>query len=239
MLKLIMPMAGEGSRFTEAGYTTKKPMIDVNGVPMFVHAERCIGLDFDERIFIVRKEHNIREDVLAWYPDAIVIELDRLTNGTACSILTARLHLEEGCSMFVSNCDQHTLWDTELVNNAINDDSIDGIISVFSCPERNPKWSYALVEQQRIVRVAEKDPISDWATTGWYYWRDSKDFINSAEHMINAEDKVNNEYYTCPTYNHMLELNPNANILPVEVSTMIGIGTPDDLDSFLKEVINE
>ena len=90
MLKLVMPMAGMGSRFEDAGYTTCKPMIDVNGIPMFVHAERCIGLGFDERIFIVRKEQQLKESILEWYPDAIVHELDGLTEGTACTIQVYR-----------------------------------------------------------------------------------------------------------------------------------------------------
>ena len=67
-------MAGMGSRFAEEGYTVHKPLIDVNGIPMFVHAERTIGLDFDERIFIVRKEQNLSEEILKWYPDALIKE---------------------------------------------------------------------------------------------------------------------------------------------------------------------
>ena len=84
-MKLIMPMAGLGSRFPDQ----VKPLIPVGDVPMFVHSERCIDLEFDERIFIIHKQHDIRSRVLEWYPDAHVIELDYLTEGTACSILTA------------------------------------------------------------------------------------------------------------------------------------------------------
>lgn len=239
-LKLIMPMAGMGSRFEDAGYTTSKPMIDVNGIPMFVHAERTIGLDFDERIFIVRKEQQLKESILEWYPDAIVHELDRLTEGTACTILSVQDWLSTDDSIFVSNCDQHTVWTSlDAVRNAVADSNVDGLISVFHCPEKDPKWSYAQLEGNgSISRVAEKDPISEWATTGFYYWRSADMFIKSANAMIAADDRVNNEFYTCPVFNYSIQEN-NCNIIPLLVDRMQGLGTPEELESYLKENNND
>ena len=55
-MKILIPMAGEGSRFKKEGYTFPKPLIDVNGKPMI----QCVieNLDFDAHyIFLVRKEH--------------------------------------------------------------------------------------------------------------------------------------------------------------------------------------
>ena len=228
-----MPMAGNGSRFQDQGYTQVKPMIPVNGIPMFVHAERCIGLDFDERIFIVRKEHNIKSDVLEWYPDATVIELDYETEGTACTLLTAREHFEDGSSIFVSNCDQHIEWNRDLAQRIIDTPGVDGLIPNFHCPERHPKWSYALVDNyHNINKVAEKNPISDWATVGYYYWRDGQQFIRSVEAMMEANDRVNGEFYTCPVYNYTLQLPGIGNVKHIEVDTMQGIGTPEDLKAY-------
>jgi len=233
-MKLIMPMAGEGSRFRDVGYDKVKPMIDVCGIPMFVLVERCIGLDFDERIFIVRKEHNIKQDVLEWYPDAHVIELDELTEGTACTIMKAREHFEDGSSIFISNCDQWVDWEPNKFKMIASQHEVDGIIMNFPCPERNPKWSFAEVDGlNNIVRVAEKDPISDWATVGYYYWRDGRHFIQSVENMIAANDRVNGEFYTCPTYNYTLKLDGIGDIRHMEIKQMQGIGTPDDLKYFI------
>lgn len=232
MLKLIMPMAGMGSRFESQGYTVQKPMIPVNDVPMFVHAERCIGLDFDERIFIVRREQNLREDILRWYPGAVVHELDSMTQGTACTLLTAQEHYQDGSSIFVSNCDQHTEWNTQFVKDIIDNPQVSGLISVFHCPEKDPKWSYAELDVLGDVkRVAEKDPISEWATTGFYYWRDGKQFIRNANSMIDADDRVNGEFYTCPVFNYTCA---ESRVVTLEVDRMQGIGTPEDLEEFLK-----
>lgn len=228
-MKLIMPMAGLGSRFPDQ----VKPLIPVGDVPMFVHSERCIDLEFDERIFIVHQQHDIKSRVLEWYPDAHVIELDYLTEGTACSILTAREHYEDGSSIFVSNCDQHIEWDVEHAESIIGNPYNSGMIPNFHCPGRNPKWSYALVDdRQNIKRVAEKDPISEWATVGYYWWRDGTQFIESAERMIQANDRVNNEFYTCPVFNHTIGLEGIGNIKHIEVDVMQGLGTPEDLKEY-------
>ena len=126
-----MPMAGQGSRFDEVGYDLPKPMIPVGDVPMFVHVERCIGLEFDERIFIVRKEHDLRSRVLEWYPDAHIIEVDYLTEGTACTILTEREHDEDGSSRFLSNCDQHSEVEVEHAKSMIHNPNNIGMIPNF------------------------------------------------------------------------------------------------------------
>jgi dTDP-glucose pyrophosphorylase len=232
-MKLIMPMAGNGSRFSEAGYTEPKPLIQVNGTPMFAHAESCIDLDYDERIFIVRKEHDIKSRVLELYPDATVIELDYLTEGTACTLMTAREHFEDGSSIFVANCDQHIEWDSQHAQHLIDSPSVSGLIPSFHCPEMDPKWSYAMVDdRQNVRRVAEKDPISAWATVGYYYWADGTQFIESVERMIQADDRTNGEFYTCPTYNYTLKLPAIGNVKHIEVDTMQGIGTPEDITEY-------
>lgn len=219
---LIMPMAGLGSRFGEGAV---KPEIDVMGVPMFVHSERCIGIDFEKRIFITRREHNLKPLVQMYYPDAIVLEINYTTEGTAQTLLLAKQYIKDN-SVFVSNCDQHVEWDKDT-----SWQEHEGAIAVFDCPKRDPKWSYAQVDQDnRVVQVAEKNPISDWATVGWYYWRNGRHLLRSIEQMIDADDRVNNEFYTCPTYNYMKK--EHKDIIVFEVDKMQGIGTPDDLETY-------
>lgn len=223
-------MAGQGSRFSVAGYSLPKPLIPVNGIPMFVHSERCIGLDFTKRIFIVRAEQNLKSSILEYYPTAVVVELTEDTDGTACTLLAAKEHYENDGAIFIANCDQHVEWNTWLVNQTINQHEVDGLIAVFPEPGRDPKWSFAQIDSEfRVYRVAEKNPISDWATVGFYYWRDAQDFIQSAQRMIAADDRVNNEFYTCPVYNYAT----GKYIMAVEVQQMHGIGTPEDLEAWL------
>ena len=195
-IKLIMPMAGDGNRFKEKGYDIPKPLVPVKGIPMFQYAEQQIGIDFDERIFIVRKDHNITDKIKDLYSNATVIELDQLTEGTACTLYKAKELFAEGDSVFVSNCDQSVAWDSNKVRTII-DNGIDGLIATFTCPDKNPKWSYAKTVADKVVEVAEKKAISDRATVGYYYWRDAKQMFRNIDQMIEANDRINNEFYTC------------------------------------------
>ena len=222
-MKLIMPMAGVGSRF---GPGVTKPLVDVSGVPMFVYSERCIGIDFSERIFITRVEHDLRDVIQSYYPGSTVIEIDYVTQGTAESILLAREHYEDGSDIFVSNCDQAVSWDSSFAQALMT--VSDGLIATFDAPDQDPKWSYALsTPSGRVTRVAEKVAISRTATVGYYYWRDGRDYIAAAEHMIADNVRVNGEFYTCPVYNYNIA--HGENIQTIGVESMHGLGTPEDL----------
>lgn len=233
-MKLIMPMAGEGSRFQQVGYTDPKPFIPVNGKPMFQHVVENIGLEFDELIFIVQKKHNIKERVLKIYPEAKVVEITELTEGAACTILAAREHYEDGSSIFIANCDQHVEWHPDI--DRIHDRA-DGSIALFHCPDRSPKWSYAELDGVHVKRVAEKNPISDWATVGFYSWKDGREFISAAEEMIAANDRVNNEFYLCPVFNYSIA--HGKDIVGYTVAEMHGIGTPEDFEAWQQKTVDK
>ena len=231
-IKLIMPMAGEGNRFKEKGYDLPKPLVPVKGIPMFQYTEQQIGIDFDERIFIVRKDHNIASTIRQFIKGATIIELDAPTEGTACTLYKAKHLFEEGDGVFVANCDQSVQWDSNKVNSIIQD-GVDGLIATFIDAERNPKWSFAKTEADKVVEVAEKKAISDRATVGYYYWRDANQMFRNIDQMIEADDRVNGEFYTCPVYNYTIK--EGANVCAFDVVSMQGIGTPEDLESYLNE----
>jgi NDP-sugar pyrophosphorylase family protein len=225
-LKLVMPMAGMGSRFVQQGYSQPKPVIDVAGKPMFVRSVESIGIDFDDYVFIIQAEHNISKAILEYYPQAKIIELEQVTQGAACTVLKAQQFFEDTDSLFVCNCDNFMQWDK---SKFVEQQHHDGIIMVFEETEQDPKWSYAQVEDGLVVKVAEKNPISKWATSGHYYWRSWATFVESANRMIEAEDTVNGEYYLCPVYNHT-----PGNVVTVQINNMQGVGTPEELQAWLK-----
>ena len=107
----------------------------------------------------------------------------------------------------------------------------DGGILTFEAT--HPKWSYAKIDDNGIVtEVAEKNPISSNATVGYYYWKHGKDFVHYAEQMIHKDVRVNNEFYVCPVYNEAIADGKNIRI--VRTPDMWGLGTPEDLDYFIK-----
>jgi hypothetical protein len=83
-----------------------------------------------------------------------------------------------------------------------------------------------------VTEVAEKNPISTDATVGVYYWKHGADYVKYAEQMIAKGIKTNNEYYVCPVFNEAIAA--GKHIKAWEVDEMRGMGTPEDLDAFLK-----
>ena len=106
----------------------------------------------------------------------------------------------------------------------------DGGIVTFKAT--HPKWSFAKVNDDGLVtEVAEKNPISDNATVGYYYWKHGSDFVKYAEDMIEKDIRVNNEFYVCPVFNQAIEDNKQVRVY--DVKGMWGLGTPEDLEYYI------
>jgi len=257
---IIMPMAGAGSRFTEAGIDTPKPLIEVDGKPMFQAALESLNFDnVHSYVFIVRSEHveapyNIINRIFEAFgmlpgerdsdnPTAprapTVIVLDEETEGAAATLLAAREHLElhtggdtgkgQPC-ITVVNCDQIIEFDMDAYDEVLG--TTDAAIMTFECPEKDPKWSYALADEDGTVeRVAEKRAISTHATAGVYTWLYPNDMWTSIDLMIAANDRTNGEFYVCPIMNYTLN-HFERNVKIFNVDSMHGVGTPEDLQAY-------
>jgi dTDP-glucose pyrophosphorylase len=113
----------------------------------------------------------------------------------------------------------------------MNETDADGGIVSFRAT--HPKWSFAKIDEQGLVtEVAEKNPISDIATVGYYYWKKGSDFVKYAEDMIEKDIRVNNEFYVCPVFNQAIE--SGKQIRTFNISKMWGLGTPEDLKHYLE-----
>ena len=98
--------------------------------------------------------------------------------------------------------------------------------------QTHPKWSFAKIDENGYVtEVAEKNPISDIATVGVYFWKKGSDYVKYAEEMIKENIRVNNEFYVCPVFNEAIK--DNKKIRTFDIEKMWGLGTPEDLNVFL------
>lgn len=236
---ILIPMAGEGSRFKKAGYEKPKPFIDVLGIPMIEHVMKNLSTIKNANfILIARKEHVEKEketvDMLVQKYNARFICIDQLTEGTACTILHARKYIQNDTPLFIANSDQYVETSINYMLEDCHKRNLDGSILTFEDPEMNPKWSFAKINDQQIVtEVREKVPISNKATVGIYYFRSGNDFINYAVDMIAHNERVNNEFYTAPVYNWGIKDNKKYGIFDIAVQEMFGLGTPEDLEKFI------
>ena len=234
-LNVLIPMAGAGSRFQQAGYTFPKPLIDVKGKPMIQVVVENLNIDANY-IFVVQKEHrekyNLDTLLNLITPNCKIVEVDGLTEGAACTALLAKEYIDTENPLFFANSDQFVEWDSNEFMYKMNETEADGGIVTFK--STHPKWSFAKIDNKgNVIEVAEKNPISDIATVGFYYWKQGSDFVKYAERMIEKNIRVNNEFYVCPVFNQAIEDNKKIKIY--DIPKMWGLGTPEDLNLFLQQ----
>jgi HAD superfamily hydrolase (TIGR01509 family) len=237
-MNVLIPMAGAGSRFEQAGYTFPKPLIDVNGKPMIQRVVENLNIDA-RHIFIVQKSHyekySLQHTLNLISPNCEIVQVEDITEGAACTTLLAKEFINNDEPLILANSDQYVEWESNQFMYSCMADDIDGSILTFR--STHPKWSYAKLNQEGfVVEVAEKKPISDNATVGIYFWKKGSDYVSCAESMINKNIRVNNEFYVCPVYNEALLL--GARVKTFNIDKMWGLGTPEDLDTFLKHDIH-
>jgi dTDP-glucose pyrophosphorylase len=232
-MNIIIPMAGAGSRFEKAGYSFPKPLIEVNGQPMIVKVLESLNL-IGKFIFLVQKDHYEKfklNSLLNFIcPGCEIVQIDGLTQGAACTVLKAKNLINNDEPLIISNSDQWIKWNSLKTLNEFNQPNCDGGILTFNSV--HPKHSFAKVDVQGwVTEVAEKNPISNNATVGVYYWKKNKDFFHYAQQMIKKNIRTNNEFYVCPVYNEAI--NDGKRFKASLVDEMWGLGTPEELNNFL------
>jgi len=238
-LNVLIPMAGAGSRFEQAGYTFPKPLIEVKGKPMIQVVVENLNLDANY-IYVVQKAHrekyNLDTLLNLITPGCRIVETEGLTEGAACTALLAKEFINTDAPLFFANSDQFVEWDSNEFMYKMQETDADGGIVTFTAT--HPKWSFAKIDDNGLVtEVAEKNPISDIATVGYYYWKNGSDFVKYAEQMIEKNIRVNNEFYVCPVFNEAIK--DCRQIRTFNTKAMWGLGTPEDLDNYLKNYIHE
>jgi NDP-sugar pyrophosphorylase family protein len=236
-LRVVIPAAGEGSRFRKAGYAFPKPFIRVLGRPMIDHVIENVAPSNATVNILLRRDHAIAEEEVVRDLRArghIIHEVEKLTEGTACTILLARQAFDDDKPLLIANSDQFVDFSVEAFVRDCIDRNLDGSILVFRDTNRDPKWSFARIDEHGLVlEVAEKKPISDLATVGIYLFRRGSDFVRGAIDMIARNDRVNNEFYTCPVYNYLIARGLRIGVYEVPAAAMHGLGTPEDLVAFI------
>jgi HAD superfamily hydrolase (TIGR01509 family) len=238
-LVVAIPMSGAGSRFAAQPdkYPLPKPLLNVRGKTMVQMVIDNLNVDA-EFVFIVQKEHchkyNLDIILPLISPDCKIVQVDKLTEGAACSVLLAKDYINNDKHLLVANSDQFIDWNgaSDFLYSMVSQNADGGILTFER--ENDPKWSYVKTnEKGDVVAVAEKQVISNLASIGIYYWKHGSDFVASAEEMIKYKLKVNGEYYVCPTYNILINKGKKIRTFDIDKDKFYGTGVPEDLEYFL------
>lgn len=232
-------MAGEGSRFRNAGWTTPKPLIELDGKPLFVRAIESVKVDGAPMKYslIVRQEHideyGIDKGIREILPDAMIYSVEKTTRGAVETCLIAEAGIADDDAVVVMDCDlefrsaayKHIIEDT-----LKNEDAAGGALVSFDSDE--PKYSYAeLDENGNVVRTAEKEVISNHALCGAYFFASGKEFKEVAHRLLNEPVMLKPEFYVSLLYNYLLAKGDTVKLAAME--DYRSYGTPEELKRYL------
>ncbi len=240
-LNIVIPMAGRGSRFADAGFLDPKPMIPVGGRPMIEWVIENIKPSRDHHfIFLCLGEHlerypQVGEKLRELCPGCDIISVNQVTEGAACTVLLARDLIHSEAPLMIANSDQIVDLAADDYLAAADDADADGLIMTFWAD--HPKWSYCRVaENGWVTEVVEKQVVSNDATVGIYNFGRGADFVRAAEQMIASDLRVNGEFYVAPAYNQLIAESKKIVVKATgkEGQGMYGMGIPEDLELFKK-----
>ena len=241
MINIVIPMAGRGARFKEAGYSLPKPLIPVNGVMMIEAVVNNLRPNTPHRfIFICLKEHmdmyKLKSKLTNISDNCVTVPVTDVTEGAACTVLIAKEYIDNEDALMIANSDQYVDTDINAYLKAI---TYDGLIMTMTAYDK--KWSFIRYDEKGFVtEVREKEAVSNEATVGIYNFTKGCDFVKAAEDMINKNIRVNNEFYVAPVYNELIKAGKRIGFLNIGSigNGMYGLGTPEDLEAFLRRGTN-
>jgi len=239
----LIPMAGVGQRFIDAGYKTPKPLIDINGLPMVVRAAKSLP-SADLWIFICRESHIIGEKIdrviKKYFPGALVLSVDHLTKGQASTCLIARDYLQPDDHLTIGACDNGMKYNQKTYKKLIkNNDALIWTFRNNPVVLQNPKmygW-VSIDKSSRAKGVSCKlpisdDPMQDHGIAGTFSFNKAGYFLKCTDEMINKNRQINNEFYLDVVLDECVL--SGYNVSTFEIDNYICWGTPKDLEIYLQ-----
>lgn len=248
--KILIPMAGAGQRFADAGYKVHKPAIqtidrqDGTQKPMVVCATKDlpgVAEDGSNVIYVDRtfhKEDGVEDIIKAYYEKAQFITIDHLTEGQACTCMLAEPYLDPEEPLLIAGCDNGMDIDFEAFEKVKQE--CDCVVFTYRHNEavlQNPNaygWMIADGEGRitgtSIKKAISDTPMEDPAVVATFWFKKAKVFLEATEKMIRENDRINGEFYVDQTAKHVLDLGYTAKIF--DIDRYVGWGTPADYEGY-------
>ena len=222
-MNIIITMGGNGRRFREKGYNVPKYMIEVKNKTLFewsmISLENFKSIN-PKYIFVVKKEDNAKDFIEKEIKkldikNASIVEIEKLTDGQATTVILAKEKWIEGDSLLIYNIDTH------IESHVLKPEDIqgDGFIPCFNAPG--------------AIELREKKRISDNATIGLYYFYSTDLYMKAYNEYYKEQTNLEKgEKYIAPLYNYLIKENYSVRISTIPFENVHVIGTPEELEEF-------
>lgn len=232
-MNIVVPMAGDDALFEKEGYGYPKNFIEIVRKPLFQHVYSNLASITDAKfIFIVKREevvnYHLDKALRLLEPNSDIVLLEDKTGGAACSVMLAAKYIDNNQPLIIANGDQMICDDLQKIVNKFQASGADGGIITFESV--HPRWSYVRVDKDGfVVETAEKQPISKFATAGFYYFKQGRYFVDSAKRMIKKDASVNGRYFVSPAYNEMILQQKKVITHLIRAENYFSLSTPKGL----------
>lgn len=251
MTNIIIPMAGAGQRFVDAGYKEHKPVIETidrrtgNKLPMVVCAtydlpevlEDGSNITYIDRYF--HKKDGVEDKIRQHFPKANFISVEHLTEGQACTCLLAEDKIDNDIPLLIAGCDNGMVINTEKFQELTKESDV--IVFTYRHNESvldNPNaygWvipdDTGIIQELSIKKAVSDTPMEDHAIVATFWFKEGRIFVQAAKKMIQENDRVNGEFYVDEVIKHTMELGYVAKVF--EIERYIGWGTPADYENYM------
>ena len=241
---IVFPMAGLSRRFSEAGYSVPKYMLEAHGRSLFSHAVASFSAYFSDIpfLFIARDVHGTadfvrRETDKLGISEVRVAIIDAPTSGQAETVELGirRSSVPAGEPVTIFNID--TFRPSFSFPTEFNHNSVDGYLEVFRGEGVN--WSYVRssgLSGNRVAETTEKVPISDLCCTGVYHFGSAGLYLDAYDRFKNglAKKMGLTELYVAPMYNLLLHDGRDIRYHLIEAAEVVFCGVPAEYTAFLQ-----
>jgi glucose-1-phosphate thymidylyltransferase len=216
-VKVIIPLAGKGTRLRPHTYVTPKPLIKVGGKTVMSYIlDDLRKLGVTEGVFITGYLKDKIEDYMeSEYPDFKVQYVEQeVQNGTAGAIALAEPYVEEDCLIIFVD----TLFDADLGLTKSLPQDVAGILWAKEVEDYQRFGVLVTDENGFMTRIVEKpqDPISKLANIGLYYIRDWKLLFEGIRSVMEGPTGKTGEYYLTDAFQYMVDHGAKLKIVEVE-----------------------
>ena len=208
MINIVLPIASNKLLDENEKFQYPLPLVEINGKSLIEYSlESLNSLGENVKfIFILNDDdcnkYHFDNTLKLLKSKCEIIKVKGQTSGAVCSVLMAIDLIDKEEELLIVNYDQYFDFDILKVIEEFRLQKSDGGIITFNSV--HPRWSYARIDQNNVLETAEKNPISNYAIAGFYYFKNANIFIDAAFNVIKYDNNYNGKYYTSSVYNQMI-----------------------------------
>jgi len=227
-MKILIPLGGIGQRFSDANYTTPKPLIKVLGKPILFWVIDNLNLTDEDELYITYNEsldkHNLGNIIKSKYPNIKTKSVPN-TRGAAETIRLAIEHFFKSDDKLVV-LDGDTFYDEDILSKVR---LVDNAVMYFNSTDPKPIYSYIKLNEDNVItEIKEKEKVSDNANSGCYVFQS----VHTLKKYLTQMDYTNGEVYTSDVIKSMVQDSCVFKGMPV--SDFHVLGTPQHIVEFSK-----